>query len=117
MSLMELFRPRNATLRTPERDEAASITTAIIHMPAPRLAGIANDDLSRLVRDAIQDDGGILQMGLAPRDLEIEGDRFAARCDLRLTTPGSRLEIRVEGSIDARGMVQPTTACLLARAA
>lgn len=117
MSLMQLFRPKATSLRAPDRHEAASITTVIIHMPTPRLARIADADLSVLVADAMEAGGGILQVGLAPSDLEIEGDRFAARCDLRLTTPGSRLEIRVEGGIDAMGRVDPTCASLIAKAA
>lgn len=114
MSLMEMFRPRVA-MRAPQRHERDSITTAIIHMPAPRLARISNDDLSTLVDEAIINGGGIIQMGLAPSDIEIEGSRFAARCDLRLTTPGSRLEVRFEGAIDPLGRVEPTTAVLIAR--
>ena len=117
MSLMDLFRPSAGRLRAPEQHEEASITTVLLHMPTPRLARIANDDLSPLIESAISDGGGILQIGLAPSDLEIEGDRFAARCDLRLTTPGSRLEVRIEGSIDSLGMVEPKSATLISRAA
>lgn len=104
-------------IRPPRRHETASIATALLHMPTPRLARIADNDLGPLVDAAIAQGGGIHQVGLAPSDLEIEGDRFAARCDLILTTSRASLEIRIEGSIDEIGRVEPQTAWLLARAA
>lgn len=119
MSLMDIFRPMlgKRSLRAPEEHETASIATVLLHMPTPTLARIADNDLAPLVGNAIEQGGGIFLIGLAPADLEIEGDRFAARCDLRLTTMASQLEIRVEGAIDACGKVAPNAAVLLARAA
>lgn len=118
MSLMDLFRPRADTaLRAPREDEGASITSVLLHIPSPRLAQIADNDLAPLINAAIEQDGGIHQVGLAPKDLEIQDGRFAARCDLWLTTSKARLEIRIEGDIDARGFVETSSATLLAHAA
>ncbi len=114
MDLMAMFRRPDA-LRTPNALESARICTTIQRMPSSDLALIAANDLSAMVVEAIRSrkDGGILQIGMAPSDVEIEGERFAARCDLRLSTPGSRLEVRIEGRFGSDGEVVPDGATLL----
>lgn len=106
-------------MRAPDARETASIISAVNHIPTPALAEIADPSLKGLVRASLDADGvmgmrGILQIGLATADLEIEEDRFRARCDVRLTTPGSRLEVLIEGDIDMLGRVTPRCATLLA---
>ena len=114
--LMKLFQPQSAAdaLRAPSEHEAASITSVLLHIPTPRLAQIADEDLGTLVDAAIDQGGGIHQIGLAPTDLEIQGDRFVARCDLRLSTMRRQIEISFKGAIDERGRVAPEAAILLA---
>ena len=113
MDVMSMFR-RGDALRAPSRIENAWISTTIQRMPSSDLAAIASNDLCELVVEAIRSrkDGGILQIGMAPADVEIHGDRFAVRCDLRLSTPGSKLEVRIEGRFED-GEVTPDTAVLL----
>lgn len=119
MSMMDLFRPEagTAALRLPEDHETTSIASVLLHIPTPRLAQIADSDLAGMIGRAIEMGGGILQIGLCPSDLEIQGGRFAARCLLRLTTLTSKLEIRFEGGIDDKGRCAPEAAILLAQAA
>ena len=113
MNLMNFFRADPATaLRKPREHEAASITDALLHMPAPLLATISRDDLRTMVVDAIAEGGGIVIIGMAQADLEISGDRFAAHCLLRLSTSKARIDMRVSGSIDDLGRVVPEEAVL-----
>lgn len=102
-----------AALRAPAPHEQVSIATAILHMPSPRLAAIAEPGVRDPLETAIAAGGGVLMMGLAPGDLEIANDRFAANCDVRLTTR-TRLQVRIEGAIDAEGRVSPKLAALAA---
>lgn len=113
MDVMSMFQ-RGDALRAPSRIESAWISTTIQRMPSSELASIASNDLCELVVEAIRGskDGGILQIGMAPSDVEIHGTRFAARCDLRLSTPGSKLEVRIEGRFED-GEVTPDAAVLL----
>lgn len=104
---------RAPALRAPVEHEAASMTTAMIHMRTPVLHRIAQGDLRTALETAMADGGGILQMGLAPRDLEIDGPRFQARCDLRLDHDPRDYEIQITGDIDALGRVVPDHASLL----
>lgn len=99
-------------LRAPVAHEQASITTAILHMPTPRMAQIADEHLKAVLTAAIAIGGGILIIGMAPSDLEISGTQFTARCDVRLSTSPERISVMIEGQIDERGRVDPSAACL-----
>lgn len=113
MNLLNLFRANTAAaLRKPCEHEAASITDVLLHIPAPLLATISKDDLRTMVVDAIAEGGGIVIVGLAPDDLEISGDRFAAQCLLRLSTSKAHIDMHVSGSIDKLGRVVPEEAVL-----
>lgn len=100
-------------LRAPAPIEQTSITTAILHMPSPNLAQIADDRLKSLLTAAISVGGGVLMIGMAPSDLEISGECFTARCDVRLTNSSQQLSVLIEGDIDNLGRVAPRAASVL----
>lgn len=107
-NLFTLF--RHAAMRAPAMHEDASVRSVVQNLPTPALIAIADDDLADIARHAMDQTegllaGGILQIGMGSTDLEIEEGRFSARCDVRMTTPGSRLEVRFEGAIDHLGRV------------
>lgn len=106
-------------MRAPDAHETTSILSAVMHIPTPALHMISDPSLKGLIQASLDVDGvvgmrGILQIGVATADLEIEEDVFRARCDVRLTTPGSRLEVLIEGDVDRLGRITPRSATLLA---
>jgi hypothetical protein len=113
MSIIDLFRPASTSaLRAPQDHEATSIVMALRHLQSPVLATISDGELRCMMDEAIADGGGILIIGMAPTDIEIQGDRFAAQCLVRLTASPTRLDVRIEGSVDAIGRVAPDAARL-----
>lgn len=100
-------------LRLAQPIEQVSISQALMHIPSPRLAQIADDRLKALTTAAIAIGGGILMLGLSPMNVEITGKRFCARCDVRMTNAPEHLTVLIEGVIDDLGDVDPDAAILL----
>lgn len=113
MDILRLFRPMAEPLRAPTTFERHLIAGRILTLSSEALRDAAHGDLKTQVELAMRSGGGILQIGLSPHDMEIDGLEFCVRCDLRLTGCTRQVEIMIKGVVDESGCL-PILATLLA---
>lgn len=100
-------------LRAANDDEMISILDIVTHMPEETLRKIAGGSLSVLAEDAAREGVAIAMIGAATRDVEIDGDRFGVRCQLRFGRQPVLHDMLVTGRISPKGIANVDEASLL----
>jgi hypothetical protein len=102
MNISQIFA---SNTRFANQEEFEAIGKKILH--------INDDDFLKLTPEQTYP-GIILQVGFAPRDIEIEGSQFRALCNFRFTGSLNTYQILIEGSIEDINKPHILSASLLA---
>lgn len=86
MDLSKLF---SSNIRLATQHETETIIKKILHIRDEDFKGIVDEKIS----------GNILQVGLSPRNIEVDGQIFRALCNFRFVNDDICYEIQIEGNI------------------
>jgi hypothetical protein len=87
-------------LRVPSISESMEIVEALKRIASPALLDVATGELADELSASVAEGKGIVQVGIAPGEIEIEGGVFRCRIDVRLVGDPWMRHVQVEGSLE-----------------